>query len=81
MNESSRQFAKRKRSDRFEPSIPSSAEQRGARIEACPEPVEGGAANAASHRKPAPFDTASTSPFDYAQGAVSAYSGCFMVLP
>ena len=43
------------------PSIPSSAEQRGARIEACPEPVEGGAANAASRRKTAPFDTASTS--------------------
>jgi hypothetical protein len=27
----------------------------------------------------APFDTAFTTPFDYAQDAVSAYSGCFMI--
>jgi hypothetical protein len=32
----------------------------GGRIEACPEPVEGGAADTGHFGKPAPFDTRST---------------------
>jgi len=54
-----------KRSGPFNPSIPSSAEQRGARIEGCGKRGE----------------SLQTRTLRYGLHFISAYSGCFMVIP